>query len=129
MGKDGRILSQGSLSDALAQNSSIGIEVLGANVHLGATDEETELADVSKADAVKGDGKLVTEEETQEGHVSWGAHKMYFSALGGNHPLGFWTLFLGGLILINCIVTAQTWWLGFWASQYVDSNSRVNVSL
>jgi ABC-type multidrug transport system fused ATPase/permease subunit len=71
-----------------------------------------------KQDTAKVDGKLTVAEEIQEGHVSWQALKLFFAGLGGDHPLLFWIVFVGGLFVTFFINTIQTWWLGFWANQY-----------
>lgn len=44
--------------------------------------------------------------------------KLYFSSLGGDSPIIFWSLFLGGMLLSAIVQTVQAWYLGFWAQQY-----------
>ncbi|KAF8992761.1 hypothetical protein BDZ89DRAFT_1150908 [Hymenopellis radicata] len=51
-------------------------------------------------------------------HVSWSALNLYFKALGGNHVWLFFLFYIGGLVLTQLLSTVQTWWLGYWASQY-----------
>ncbi|KAG6822224.1 hypothetical protein H0H92_014741, partial [Tricholoma furcatifolium] len=43
---------------------------------------------------------------------------MYFFSLGGNNPILFFVTIITGLILCELFTTAQTWYLGHWASQY-----------
>ncbi|KAG1747913.1 uncharacterized protein EDB91DRAFT_1245381 [Suillus paluster] len=81
-----------------------------------------------KADAKKSDGKLVMSEEIAEGHVSWPAFKLYLAGLGGNYPMTFWIVFLVLVSLSDLANVVQTWYLGYWASQYEDClPSKVNV--
>ena len=54
--------------------------------------------------------------------------KLYFAALGGDSPIIFWSLFLGGMTLCRLIKTAQAWYLGYWARQYeTHEPSEVDV--
>ncbi|KAF8265084.1 hypothetical protein EI94DRAFT_1736769, partial [Lactarius quietus] len=64
------------------------------------------------------DGKLILAEEIAEGHVSWDAIKLFVNALGGTHPVLFWILFVGGLVVCDTVLTIQTWFMGYWAEQY-----------
>ncbi|KIK54607.1 hypothetical protein GYMLUDRAFT_48525 [Collybiopsis luxurians FD-317 M1] len=63
-------------------------------------------------------GKLVMDEEVPVGHVSWAAVKLYAIGLGGRFPILFFITWLGGNIISQLTVVFQTWYLGFWASQY-----------
>lgn len=49
--------------------------------------------------------------------------KLYFRGLGGNHSLLFFLSFVVGLLLTEFSNAAQTWYLGYWASQYDDHKS------
>ncbi|KAJ6462020.1 hypothetical protein C8R47DRAFT_1225647 [Mycena vitilis] len=126
MGIDGRIHSHSSISEALATD-----EVLAQEL---SKDQEILEKKVDEVDAPlppaekKTDGKLIVAEEIEEGHVSWHALKLYFKALGGNHALLFFGLFLTGLALTEISQTVQTWYLGYWASQYTNPDvSHVDV--
>jgi len=69
LGLDGRILSQGSVSDALAKDHLLAVEVSEDR-------EVTETADhgTDPAGPAKGpEGKLIVKEEIQEGRISWPA--------------------------------------------------------
>lgn len=129
MGTGGRILSQGSVSDALAKDSNLVAEVAKEEETLQKADEKMDYTTEIKSDALKSDGKLVIDEEIHLGHVSWQALKLFFSALGGSHSWLFWVLFLSAMIITSFINTYQTWWLGIWAKQYgLGSPSEVWVS-
>lgn len=117
LGVDGRIVSQGSVSDALAQDKNLIAEVAKDSMAMEKVNEGVDCKE-QKDQVAKGDGKLTVAEEIQEGHVSWKALKLFFIGLGGAHPFLFWIVFLCGLLFTDVINSAQTWWLGFWASQY-----------
>lgn len=74
------------------------------------------------------DTKLIKAEEILEGHISWKALRLFFAGLGGDHPILFWTIFLGGFGITAVVNAASTWWLGYWASKYISAeSSQVNV--
>lgn len=128
LGIDGSILSQGSVSDALAQDKSLVAEVIDDKNAMEMAHQEIDSAE-PKVEASKPDGKLIVAEEINEGHVSWQALQLFFAGLGGDHPIFFWAVFLGGLGLTAFANTVQTWWLGHWASQYdLPGFPLVNVS-
>ncbi|KAJ7625348.1 hypothetical protein DFH06DRAFT_1273238 [Mycena polygramma] len=114
MGIDGHIHSHSSISEALATDDVLAQEL--------SKDQEILEKKVDEVDAPlppaekKTDGKLIVAEEIEEGHVSWHALKLYFKALGGNHALLFFGLFLTGIALTEISQTVQTWYLGYWAS-------------
>ncbi|KAJ7747993.1 hypothetical protein B0H14DRAFT_3096981 [Mycena olivaceomarginata] len=74
---------------------------------------DAEASTPKPADTV--DGKLIVAEEIQLGHVSV---KMYFTAMGGNYPLLFFTSFIGAAFVQQCLVVLRTCSLGHWAKQY-----------
>ncbi|KAH7918842.1 hypothetical protein BV22DRAFT_1100095, partial [Leucogyrophana mollusca] len=117
LGSNGRIASQGSIFDAIAKDDQLAAEVAKEQEAIegeaGALDTGPEIKIETKVD-----GKLVVAEEILEGHVSWAAFKLYLVGLGGRHPLAFWIVFLGLIGLTDLISTIQTWFLGYWASQY-----------
>lgn len=136
LGPDGRILSQGSLSRALAKNKKLAVEMMEETDELKKHETEIDY-EVPDAFPSKSDGKLIVAEEIAEGHVGWSARKLllpcivisrlksfacavklYFANMGGKHSLWFWTLFLGGMIITPMIESFQTWYLGYWAHQY-----------
>jgi hypothetical protein len=71
---DGHIISQGSISDALAKDSKLVEEIKHE-------EEAVELVEAEEATADKAikekKGKLVIAEEVARGHVSWHACKCY----------------------------------------------------
>ena len=76
IGKDGRILSQGSVSDALAKDHTFAIEV---NRDQQVLEKAEENVDPSAPKDDKSDGKLIIAEEIEEGHVSWAACAYLFN--------------------------------------------------
>jgi hypothetical protein len=44
--------------------------------------------------------------------------KLYLNALGSGHPVLIFFVFVTGFALITLTATFQTWYLGYWASQY-----------
>ncbi|CDO76129.1 hypothetical protein BN946_scf184876.g22 [Trametes cinnabarina] len=112
LGPDGRILSQGSLENALARDSDLLHEI----------EEEQEALERSKfeLDAEKPDdavikqsaGKLVVDEEREEGHVGWAAFKLFLSNMS-SRPLLFWFIYVSGHVLRQALGNLQTWYLGY----------------
>ena len=64
------------------------------------------------------DGKLVIAEEIAEGRVTWKSMKLYFSGLGGDYPLIFFSILISVIFLTDWVNTFQVWFLGYWGSQY-----------
>ncbi|KAI9444465.1 P-loop containing nucleoside triphosphate hydrolase protein [Lactarius indigo] len=128
LGKDGRIASRGSVSDALKKDKTLAKE-LSKGTRAIKGDEE-------KIDSVKPDetvesanGKLILTEEIAEGHVSWDAVKLFINGLGGAHSVLFWILFPVGLLLCDALMTVQTWFMGYWAEQYdIYPPDQVNIT-
>ncbi|KAI0775463.1 hypothetical protein BC629DRAFT_1595092 [Irpex lacteus] len=123
---DGRIVSQGSVSDAITEDQKLRAEL----VH---EEEAIQLDKVSDPDATPQGpaekGKLVVAEEVAIGHVSWDAFKLFLSSLGGRLPALFWIGWITGMILSQLFDVSEMWWLGHWARQYSTTEpSRVAVS-
>ncbi|KAJ7290142.1 P-loop containing nucleoside triphosphate hydrolase protein [Mycena rebaudengoi] len=112
MGPDGRVLSQGSLSDALAMNKELAREVTEETKDLAAQQEVVERPQAS--------GQLVVAEEIDIGRVSWGATRLYLSALGGRHPVFYFTVLVVCMVCTDALINAQTAYLGYFSSQYED---------
>lgn len=73
MGPNGTILSQGTVSEALAKDHALAKE-LGQKQK--AFDKAEDVVDSPPpGDKPKSDGKLIVEEEIEEGHVSWAARE------------------------------------------------------
>ncbi|KAE9403384.1 hypothetical protein BT96DRAFT_990242 [Gymnopus androsaceus JB14] len=83
---------------------------------------DNEADDEPALNSTKASGKLVVEEEVQVGHVSWAAIKLYATGMGGRFPVLFFVAWIGSTVLSQLTVVFQTWYLGFWASQYEESD-------
>ena len=130
MGSDGRILSRGAV-DTVQLDKKFAKEVKQEEAQL---EEVDDLIDSDATESTPQDvkeppsGQLILSEEMEEGHVSWGALNMFFKGMGGNHPLAFFAAFFGGLGLSETMMVIQTWFLGYWASQYsTHPASEVNA--
>ena len=64
------------------------------------------------------DGKLVVAEEIAKGHVTWKSVKLYLSALGGDYPFMFFSIWISASFLTDWMDTFQLWFLGYWGTQY-----------
>ncbi|KAF9564162.1 P-loop containing nucleoside triphosphate hydrolase protein [Agrocybe pediades] len=110
-------------------------EMFGGN--LGPSDKKKEeeqkpsvLAETPEtAAAALSEGKLVVAEEIVEGHIKWKSMQLLLSALGGNHPITFFLIWLSGMIIAELLLTLQPWFLGVWGSQYEKmAPSDVNLA-
>ncbi|KAH7108534.1 hypothetical protein BKA62DRAFT_682512 [Auriculariales sp. MPI-PUGE-AT-0066] len=125
---DGRVIAQGTPDEVLQRADSKFIrraeEAIEAvrKVEEAVDENPTGKEPETKA---KASGKLIVAEEIATGHVGWDALMLYFSSLGG---VGFWLVYLGGILASNVVIVIQTWFLGYWASQY-DSGGHVNDGL
>ncbi|KZP18368.1 P-loop containing nucleoside triphosphate hydrolase protein [Athelia psychrophila] len=115
---DGRILSQGSLNDALALDKSLLADTTAEQEILEKSEEP--VGDTQPADeaAKKIEGKLIVQEDVAAGFVSWEACKLWFAGLAGRHPYVFWTVSMTGIFLVCVAIAVNAWWLGQWAAQY-----------
>lgn len=86
LGSDGQILSQGTMSDALAKNSKLRQEIAKEKAFEEKAEQEEafEAFEGATPDQVvpaqkeeKKDGKLILEEETAEGHISWNSSEFF----------------------------------------------------
>ncbi|KAF4617372.1 hypothetical protein D9613_005686 [Agrocybe pediades] len=116
VGIDGRVKSQGKeLSAALKHNPALKQE---AEFDQEATEIGQAELDLPPTKPAEQDGKLVIAEEIAEGHVTWKSFMLLIRNLGGDHPV----LFFGGLLFLLIIVewglTFQSWFLGYWGTQY-----------
>lgn len=89
-----------------------------------------EILDPQKKDAaLSGAGKLILAEEIAQGHVTWKSVKLFLTALGGDYPLVFYSLWISGFLLAECIYAFRTWFLGYWGTQYESHDpSEISVS-
>ncbi|KAF9645156.1 hypothetical protein BDM02DRAFT_3189933 [Thelephora ganbajun] len=116
LGQDGQILSQGTFSEALKSNKALLKEVKAEDAEVAKADETIDdvLPEIPEG---KG-GKLIVKEEIAEGHVSWSAIQMYIVGMGGSFPVLFWIVVLGCWCVEEFTLVIQTWFLGYWSSQY-----------
>ncbi|KAH9166805.1 hypothetical protein EDB89DRAFT_2245995 [Lactarius sanguifluus] len=127
-GKDGRIDRRGSISDVLKNDKALEKELPeGTRV---IEDNEKKIDSEEPNETVKSaDGKLILAEEIAEGNVSWDAVRLFINGLGGAHPVLFWIVFAGGMLLFSALMTVQTWFMGYWAEQYdIYPPGQVNIS-
>ncbi|KAI9056609.1 P-loop containing nucleoside triphosphate hydrolase protein [Trametes sanguinea] len=117
MGLDGRILSQGSLESALARDSKLLYEVKEEREELEKAEHQLDSEKPEEAGAKQIAGKLVVAEEREEGHVGWSAMKLFFGNMS-NRAILFWLIYISGHVLRQSLSNLQTWYLGYWASQY-----------
>ncbi|KAE9405089.1 P-loop containing nucleoside triphosphate hydrolase protein [Gymnopus androsaceus JB14] len=129
--KDGRILSQGTVSEALSKDEVLASQTETEESMIEAVEEEIdEAGDTSKKAADASQGKLIVAEEVQVGNVGWPAIRLLFKGLGGQHVALFFISFVGCFAASELVELLQTWWLGYWASQYEihrDDPSQVDV--
>ncbi|KAJ7063699.1 P-loop containing nucleoside triphosphate hydrolase protein [Mycena amicta] len=121
IGSDGRVVSQGSLRDALESNAALVSEIVQA---------EREPHDEAVHAVPEPDtGKLIVAEEIEFGRVSWKAVKLYGSALGGAHPALFFIPLMLCMFTTDSLINFRTWYLGYFASQYENRDkSEVDVA-
>ncbi|THU95701.1 P-loop containing nucleoside triphosphate hydrolase protein, partial [Dendrothele bispora CBS 962.96] len=125
--KDGKIASQGTVSDALDHNRSLVAEARQEEQELQIAEETIDVT-APVADGSKSDGKLIIAEEVEIGHVGWPAMRLFIKALGGNHVFLFFLTYMGMIGLSEFAEIGQTWFLGYWAEQYEKMNPEdVNV--
>jgi hypothetical protein len=73
--KKGRISSQGTIADVLANDYTIAQQAKQDAEQMKQADEEKETPEEEQADKAQSSGKLVAAEEIEEGHVRWEASK------------------------------------------------------
>ncbi|KAJ8084456.1 hypothetical protein PM082_003226 [Marasmius tenuissimus] len=122
--KDGCVTSQGTLAEALEHDSALQAEASKDEENLDKYEEQIDAKAPPPEPESK--GKLIIEEEIQEGRVSWSALKVYFTGMG---TWRFFVAVIGACFLAELSDTAQTWFLGYWASQYENHDvSEVSVA-
>ncbi|KZV64704.1 hypothetical protein PENSPDRAFT_656364 [Peniophora sp. CONT] len=126
---DGAIAARGSYSEVLSKDKELAQEAKKEEKVLEKAEAEVDADDDDLETVVaKSDGKLVVEEEIAEGHVSFKALNIFFSALGGNHGTFFWVVFLGCVTLSDVFVNVQTFWMGRWADAYGGAGNATQVN-
>ncbi|KAK0220002.1 hypothetical protein IW262DRAFT_1381904 [Armillaria fumosa] len=123
--KNGRVVNQGTLKTLLSRDRTLAEEAHQKEEVLHLADEEAvEALDTGLEKKKKPDGKLILSEEIREGHISRSSFKLYLTSLGGHHIFLFFAAFLGAFSIQQFVVIMQTWYLGYWASQYDDHRSE-----
>ncbi|KAK0192566.1 hypothetical protein F5146DRAFT_1040501 [Armillaria mellea] len=123
--KNGRVVSQGTLKTLLLKDRTLVEEARQEEEVLHRSDEEVvEALDAGLEKKKEPDGKLILSEEIRQGHISWSSFKLYLTSLGGHHVFLFFAAFLGAFSIQQLVGIMQTWYLGYWASQYDDHKSE-----
>ncbi|KAJ7743656.1 hypothetical protein B0H16DRAFT_1693477 [Mycena metata] len=127
LGLDGRVRSQGSLADALSKDEVLAKEVINDQEIFQATEKEINSLPAAAVDSPlpaaledpkKKEGKLIVAEEIAVGRVGWNALALYLRGMGGNHAVAFFVVLVLAIVATQVADVAQTWYLGYWASQY-----------
>jgi len=130
---DGTVKSQGTeLKDALLKNAPLAAEVKKEvqEETIAAQDLNPPAGGSSEgqpAEGKKSDGKLVVAEEIKEGHITSRSIILLLKGLGGDHPILFFASCISLLLLSEWSNVLQTWFLGYWGSQY-EQRGRDEVS-
>uniref|UniRef100_A0A8H8CG88 P-loop containing nucleoside triphosphate hydrolase protein n=1 Tax=Psilocybe cubensis TaxID=181762 RepID=A0A8H8CG88_PSICU len=127
LGHDGAIVTQGTdFKNGFSQESALRNEFIDNSEDVW--NQETDMTIDEKE--IASSGKLVVAEEIATGHITWKSFKLYLSALAGDNPVAFFSVFLGGFLALNCVNGFQVWFLGYWGSKYENHNPQdVSVSL
>ncbi|KAF5370320.1 hypothetical protein D9758_006919 [Tetrapyrgos nigripes] len=110
--KDGRVVDQDHVSGVHKSARELVMKLKGE------LDESEAPKPEDTEDQKAKDGKLVMDEEIVTSRRFLSSLTLYFSALGGGHPLVFLVVVILGFTLVTLTTTFQTWYLGYWASQY-----------
>ena len=126
IGQDGTVKSQGVDPEVpLAKDPALAAE---EEIVLEQTEIESQAVEALAKKEAPSQGKLVLAEEVAKGHVTWKSVKLFLSGLGGDYPFIFYTLWIAGFMGTNWVRTFQTWFLGYWGSQYENHDpSEVRV--
>ncbi|KAJ7630116.1 P-loop containing nucleoside triphosphate hydrolase protein [Mycena polygramma] len=127
LGLDGRVVSQGSANDALEKDAKLEAEAFDDQARLQASADQFDTSSVATEKPSTG-GKLMVVEEIMEGSVRWSSVELYLRGLGGRHPVLFFLAVLASMVLQNFAGTLQTWYLGYFSSQY-DNTPASEVSV
>ncbi|KAF9066068.1 hypothetical protein BDP27DRAFT_1424214 [Rhodocollybia butyracea] len=118
--KEGRIESQGTVSEALGMDSVLAEE---ARIEQQVIEKTEENFDEQPPAGEKSDGKLIMAEEIQEGHrlvvLSFlPTVKMYLTSMGGKYTYAVFLAFVFAIFVTEAINAFYNWFLGYWSSQY-----------
>ncbi|KAJ7148752.1 P-loop containing nucleoside triphosphate hydrolase protein [Mycena crocata] len=111
----------GSISEALVNDEILAAEVSKDEANLEMSEKQIDLP--APDEPKKADGKLIVAEEIEIGHVSRTAMDMFFKGMGGDHAV-LWFVMLVIVLLLTALANRfETWYLGYWASQYGQGTS------
>ncbi|KZV67494.1 P-loop containing nucleoside triphosphate hydrolase protein [Peniophora sp. CONT] len=124
-GSGGEIVARSSHAEVLAKDSVLAAEEKASS---GEDNEVENLEDDEGPEPeFSGDGKLVVEEVVAKGHISSQALMLFWTSLGGDHPILFWVNFVIGMLAYRVLANLQPFWMGRWADAYTTPGS-VNVT-
>ncbi|KAF9072745.1 P-loop containing nucleoside triphosphate hydrolase protein [Rhodocollybia butyracea] len=118
VGLDGRAIGESSIKKAIANDSFLLAEFEKDEGAIRKYAEEVDTVTAPGENVPA--GRLVVEEEKEEGHVNWSSIKIYFDGLAGNHRFFFYSCFFLTMMFSNVSIVGQTGYLGYWASKYDD---------
>ncbi|KAI0076666.1 multidrug resistance-associated ABC transporter [Panus rudis PR-1116 ss-1] len=119
MGPDGRILSQGTLSNALAKDKTLSAELAQDKKAIEKDEERSKDADPAQNKPKDGKGKLIVEEEVEVGHVGWHAMKLFLVNMKGRSgSFVFWFVVLFFAFITRANQNLENWVLALWANEY-----------
>lgn len=129
LGRHGTVSATGSVSDVLKKDSFLRTQLKKACEE--AREEEEGDIDLKAEETGKGDdemmkqtsGKLIIAEEKAIGRAELAAFMLYIRGIGG--PL-VWSIFIIALSAAMLVKVGQTWFVGYWSSQY-ESHSPTEV--
>lgn len=129
LGRHGTVSATGSVSDVLKKDSFLRTQLEKAREE--AREEEEGDIDLKAEEAGKGEdemtkqasGKLIIAEEKAKGRAELAAFMLYIRGIGG--PL-VWSIFIIALSAAMLVKVGQTWFVGYWSSQY-ESHSPTEV--
>lgn len=115
LGKNGKVLKQGTVADVLKYNAKLRAQVVGLEaIETEETKEETKDEPARSQDKATA-GKLVVAEEKAMGRMGLASIMLYLKSYGGATA---WTITILLLAFTVLSETAQPWFVGIWSSQY-----------
>ncbi|KAK0487292.1 P-loop containing nucleoside triphosphate hydrolase protein [Armillaria novae-zelandiae] len=110
---DGSIL-HGSVADVLGVDHTMDTEILEEEEALERSKQDEDETLLNSSEPA---GKLTTREEIEVGHVQWAAFNLFLGNLSG-HIVAFWLTVIVSIASITAIIAFQSWFLGYWSTQY-----------
>ena len=126
LGLDGTVHAQGTeIPDLQLRALTIVMETNSKPGESGITEEGDEIA----AGVKPAQGRLILAEEVAHGHITKRSLNLYIGGVG-RHPVPLLTAIFGGFLLFEASLNFQTWFLGYWGSQYEGRTlPEVKISL